>query len=92
MLQCAAHALLLIPLQDLTDSDLDQKQEYEGEAEEDDDDFIDDESEEVGSDISSQVRGACAAVRNRRTWQDMQSTCPVCADLRAILCHILDLH
>lgn len=79
--------------QSSSDREEPEKHKYEDEAEESDDDFINDEEEdeESGSE-SSQVRNACAALRSRRSWQTIQTSCPLCADLRAVLCHLLDLH
>ena len=76
------------------DSDLDEKHQYEGEAEEDND-FIDDGSDEDADDnddASDEVRVACAALRNRGSWQQTAVSCPLCADLRAVLGHLLGLN
>jgi len=69
------------------DSDLDEKQQYEGEASEDND-FIDDGSEESAT---HEVSNACAAMRSRSNWQTTQVECPLCADLRVVLSHLLGL-
>ena len=77
------------------DSDLDEKHQYEGEAEEDND-FIDDGSDEDAvvndDDAADEVRVACAALRNRGSWQRTAVSCPLCADLRAVLGHLLGLN
>ena len=76
------------------DSDLDEKHQFEDEAEEDMN-FIDDGSEEGADesddDAAAEVRDACAALRNRGSWKTTQASCPMCADLRAVLGHLLGL-
>jgi hypothetical protein len=37
------------------------------------------------------VSEACAALRNRRRFKASQNTCPLCADLRVVLSHLLGL-
>lgn len=71
-----------------------EKHEYEDEAVESNDSFINDEEHSTasGSADGAQLRSACAALRSRRSWQAMQSSCPLCADLRTVLTHLLDLH
>ncbi len=85
---------MLTSLQYTSGSEEQEKHEYEDEAVESDDDFINDEDEsgESGSADDTQVRSAIASMRSRRSWQEIQTSCPVCADLRAVLCHLLDLH
>ena len=76
----------------VTGSDLDEKQQYEDEAEESDADFIDDdEPDESSEDAAQQVRHACAALRNRSSWQSQLSPCPMCADLQTVLRSLLGL-
>jgi hypothetical protein len=94
---CYLHSVitrLLTCRQSSSGSEPEEKHEYEDEAEESVDGFIndDDETDASGSANAAQLRSACAAMRNRRSWRAMQSACPVCADLRAILMHLLDLH
>ena len=72
-----------------SDSDLDAKHQYEDEAEEDDDDFIDDSPDESDSEAGRQVRQSCAALRNRRKWSETVE-CPLCADLRVVLKHLMN--
>jgi hypothetical protein len=86
--------LLLTCRQSSSGSEPEEKHQYEDEAEETDDGFIndDDETDASGSVNAAELKSACAALRNRRSWRAMQSACPVCADLRVILRHLLDLH
>ena len=75
----------------------DLRQQYEGEAEEsdvndfinDDDDDDDDEPDESGDDAKDMAKSTFAALRNRRAWKETEFECPVCADLRVILRHLL---
>lgn len=39
----------------------------------------------------SAVSEACAALRNRRSFKAARNTCPLCADLRVVLTHLLGL-
>jgi hypothetical protein len=77
------------------DDHLDASGQYEDEAEESSDDFIDDdelESDASHDDTDGEVRLACAALRNRRTWRATErSSCPLCADMRTVLSHLLGL-
>jgi hypothetical protein len=73
---------------------MDEKQQYEDEAEESAcDDFIDDDDDESCSSAACEVRSAVAAMRNRRSWQNAldRPTCPLCADLKVVLSHLLGL-
>ena len=70
-------------------SDLDAKHQYEGEAEEEDDDFISSSPDESDSEAGRQVRQSCIALRNRNKWQETVE-CPLCADLRVVLQHLLN--
>jgi hypothetical protein len=73
-------------------SDLDAKEQFEDEAEESDDNFIDDdEVDESDSDAAAMATETFAALRNRRKWKSSQNTCPLCADLRIVLGHLLGL-
>ena len=68
------------------------KNEYEDEAEESDmdDDFIDDaEPEESNDEAQALARETCDALRNRRKWKETEFECPLCADLRVVLRHLL---
>jgi hypothetical protein len=73
---------------------MDEKQQYEDEAVESDCDFIDDEDpDESCSSAAEEVRSAVAAVRNRHSWQNAfdRPSCPLCADLKVVLSHLLGL-
>jgi hypothetical protein len=54
-------------------------------------DFIDDEEEPDESDADAQemTRTACIAMRNRRNWKESDFQCPLRADLRVVLRHLL---
>jgi hypothetical protein len=68
------------------------KNEYEDEAEESDmdDDFIDDaEPDESNDEAQALARETCDALRNRRKWKETEFECPLCADLRVVLRHLL---
>ena len=74
-------------------SELDEKNQYEDEAEEDeedDPDFLDDEADESDPEAAKQVRAASAALRNRRNWKETEFQCPLCADLRVVLTHLMN--
>jgi hypothetical protein len=74
------------------DGSLDQKHQYEDEAAESSIcDFIDDEEEPDESDADAQemTRTTCNALRNRRNWKETEFQCPLCADLRVVLRHLL---
>ncbi len=84
--------LCSLPEQDDRGSDDDEKEHYEDEAEESDLDFIDDANpDESDSDAAAMATETCAAMRNRRMWKAAQNTCPLCADLRTVLGHLLGL-
>ena len=70
---------------------LDEKQQYEGEAEESSmSDFIDDEeADESDADDERERATTCEALRNRRKWKETEFECPLCADLRVVLRHLL---
>ena len=76
-------------------SELDEKHEFEDEAEESADrDFIDDsEIDESDSDAIIMAKETYAALSNRRKWKDslQKPSCPLCADLRVVLGHMLGL-
>ena len=75
----------------------DEKTRYEDEAEEsDDNDFIDDEDDEnddepdeSDDDVKDMAKTTFAALRNRRKWKESEFQCPLCADLRVVLRHLL---
>ena len=72
------------------DDDLDAKEHYEEEAAEDDDSFIDnDDPDESESDAQKMTKQTFAALRNRRKWKETEFECPLCADLRVVLRHLL---
>ena len=75
------------------DGSKDEKQQYEDEAEESSmGDFIDDgeeEPDESDPDAQEMTRTAFAALRNRRNWKEAEFQCPLCADLRVVLRHLL---
>ena len=75
------------------DGSKDEKQQYEDEAEESSMcDFIDDgeeEPDESDPDAQEMTRTACDALRNRRNWKETEFQCPLCADLRVVLRHLL---
>jgi hypothetical protein len=54
-------------------------------------DFIDDDEEPDESDADAQemTRTTCNALRNRRNWKETEFQCPLCADLRIVLRHLL---
>jgi hypothetical protein len=56
-------------------------------------DFIDDEDvDESDADAAAEVSLACASLRNRRHFRASQrSSCPLCADLKVVLGHLLGL-
>jgi hypothetical protein len=76
-------------------SELDEKHEFEEEAEESDDrDFIDDaQVDESDSDAVIMAKETFAALSNRRKWKDslQKPSCPLCADMRVVLGHLLGL-
>ena len=76
-------------------SELDEKHEFEDEAEESaDKDFIDDSDiDESDSDAIIMAKETYAALSNRRKWKDLlqKPSCPLCADLRIMLGHMLGL-
>ncbi len=56
-------------------------------------DFIDDdEADESDPDAQEQAKTACEALRNRRKWKETEFECPLCADLRVIVRHLLRRH
>jgi hypothetical protein len=66
--------------------------EYEGEAEESDmdDSFIDDaDPDESDEEARQMTRDTCESMRNRRKWKESEFECPLCADLRVVLKHLL---
>jgi hypothetical protein len=66
--------------------------EYEGEAEESDmdDSFIDDaDPDESDDEAKEMTRETCESMRNRRKWKETEFECPLCADLRVVLKHLL---
>ena len=68
-----------------------REQTYEDEAEEDDDaDFIDDdEPDESDEEAQGMVIDTIQSLRNRRKWKETEFECPLCADLRVVLNHLL---
>lgn len=55
-------------------------------------DFIDDDEEEPDesdADAQEMTRATMDALRNRRTWKETEFQCPLCADLRVVLQHLL---
>ena len=75
------------------DGDQNEKHQFEDEAEESSiEDFIDDEEEEPDesdADAQEMTRATCDALRNRRNWKEAEFQCPLCADLRVVLRHLL---
>jgi hypothetical protein len=70
--------------------DTDEKQTYEDEADEDDEAFIDDdEPDESNDEASGMVRDTIESLRNRRKWKESEFECPLCADLRVVINHLL---
>jgi hypothetical protein len=75
-----------------SDNEQDTKHQYEDDAVESelDEDFIDDdEPDESDEDAKAMTRSACEALRNRRKWKETEFECLICADMRAILRHLL---
>ena len=70
---------------------MDERRQYEDEAEESDcNDIIDDdEPDESDDEAKKMTRSACDALRNRRAWKETEFECPLCADLRVVLRHLL---
>jgi hypothetical protein len=55
-------------------------------------DFIDDDEEEPDesdADAQEMTRATMDALRNRRKWKETEFHCPLCADLRVVLQHLL---
>ncbi len=53
-------------------------------------DFIDDEeADESDADDERERATTCEALRNRRKWKETEFECPLCADLRVVLRHLL---
>jgi len=55
-------------------------------------DFINDDEEEPDesdADAQEMTRETCDALRNRRKWKETEFKCPLCADLRVVLRHLL---
>jgi hypothetical protein len=53
-------------------------------------DFIDDEeADESDADDEQELAATCEALRNRRKWKETEFECPLCADLRVVLRHLL---
>jgi transcription elongation factor Elf1 len=50
-------------------------------------DFIDD--DESDADAQEMTRATMDALRNRRKWKETEFHCPLCADLRVVLQHLL---
>jgi hypothetical protein len=86
------------------ESGSDEEDESDGGAESDEDNGSDGDSEfdsdggddEHGDDAHTgrrriAVSEACAALRNRRRFTASQNNCPLCADLRVVLSHLLGL-
>jgi hypothetical protein len=72
--------------QETSSSDEQEKHHYEDEAEESDmADFINDEPDEEDIDAIAMTKTTINALRNRRTWQESEFQCPLCADMRVIL-------
>jgi hypothetical protein len=72
------------------EDELDKRHQYEDEADETDADFIDDnDPDESDSDAQQMTKEAVAALRNRRKWKETEFECPLCADLRVVLGHLL---
>lgn len=70
------------------DCDIDEDDEADENSDEDDEDMNDD----TDSDFKRfAISEACAALRNRRKFKASQNTCPLCADLRVVLGHLLGL-
>ena len=70
-----------------------EKNLYEDEAEESDmDDFINDEPDEEGEKATAIMKNTINALRNRRKWKETEFECPLCADLRVVLRHLLQLN
>ena len=63
----------------------------EYETEDTDDDFINDVPSDSASASSTEARGAIASMRNRHAYQQQQTACPMCADMRIVLRHLLGL-
>ncbi len=67
-----------------------EKHTYEDEADEDDEDFIDDdEVDESDEQAQRMARDTIHSLRNRRKWKETEFECPLCADLRVVLNHLL---
>ena len=82
-----------------------EEAEFDEESDGDEDDEESDGDEDDASDVEdaqydddahterrrAAVSEACAALRNRRSFKASRNTCPLCADLRVVLSHLLGL-
>ena len=68
------------------DDDIDEDDKAVENSDEDDEDVTDDSDSDFKRIAISE---ACAALRNRRKFKASQNTCPLCADLRVVLGHLL---
>lgn len=62
---------------------------YDSDFINDKDDDNDDEPDENDDDNKELTKATIASLRNRRKWKETEFECPLCADLRVVLRHLL---